>query len=60
MAECTELENSPITLLPNEILYIILKNNSCREILNFGATCKRFHAVVNADQSLWKEKLKKT
>ncbi|CAH0604672.1 unnamed protein product [Chrysodeixis includens] len=58
MAEISE--NSLITILPNEILYMILKHNSCREILNFGSTCKRFYEVVNDDQFLWKDKLKKT
>lgn len=58
MAECTKSESSQITLLPTEILYMILKHNNCREILNFGATCRRFNELVNNGQYLWKAMLK--
>ncbi|XP_011867157.1 PREDICTED: F-box only protein 21-like [Vollenhovia emeryi] len=48
-----------ITILSNELIEIILKEKavSIKDVVNFGATCSRFLAVVNDDNLLWQRKL---
>ncbi|XP_072943824.1 F-box only protein 21-like [Epargyreus clarus] len=49
-----------INCLPDEIVILILHNNSSREILNFGATCKHYNYMVKNHSYLWKNKCEAT
>lgn len=60
MSKDSDNDVSPIIFLPNEIISMILLNNDCGDIVNFGSTCKRFNEMVNSDQFLWKDKFKST
>ncbi|XP_063359474.1 F-box only protein 21-like [Cydia amplana] len=55
-----EEETCAIKSLPNEIITLILDRNDIRDILRFGATCKRFHDFVRSNQYLWKDMTKQT
>ncbi|KAI8435011.1 hypothetical protein MSG28_003447 [Choristoneura fumiferana] len=49
-----------INCLPNEIISLILQKNNGRDILRFGATCRRFNEFVKSNQYLWKDITKRS